>query len=77
MPDRPATIPAHVSGAVRPNGVTAPMPVMTTRRRGWDDGGGAKGEALIQRALQAVFPDSASGERQAGFDFPTSTGLHP
>ena len=33
MPLRPAVSASHVAEAVFPTGVTAPMPVMTTRRR--------------------------------------------
>jgi hypothetical protein len=32
MPDLPTNRPAQVSAMLRPNGVMAPIPVMTTRR---------------------------------------------
>src|SRR5205085_7175815 len=57
-PLRPAISEAHVSGAVLPQGVTAPMPVMTTRR-GWE------GEAVFMKWRKVFLVDwSRRGEPQ-------------
>ena len=49
IPLRPAMSAAHVSGAEFPQGVTAPMPVTTTRRRG-----GVINELLIKKCSQTA-----------------------
>src|ERR1019366_85756 len=38
IPLRPAENESHVAGAVSPTGVTAPNPVIATRRSGWATG---------------------------------------